>query len=121
MSELTITGTIQKFLSPESGVAKTSGNEWHKQSFIVVNNDGYEGKEQLFCFEVFGQEKVENLTKFQKVGDEVKVQFNISINEWKDRYFTSLGAWRIEKVAQDETQPEEPKSLIETEESHLPF
>ena len=75
--ELTITGSIKKFLAVESGTAKASGKEWQKQSFIVANNDGYEGKEQIFCFEVFGEEKVTNLTKFQKEGDAVKVSFNI--------------------------------------------
>ena len=64
MSELTITGSIKKFLPVESGVAKASGKEWKKQNFIVANNEGYEGKEQIFCFEVFGEEKVTNLTKF---------------------------------------------------------
>ena len=98
MSELTVQGTIKKFLTVESGTAKTSGNEWQKQSFIISNNEGYEGKEQIFCFEVFGQEKVENLTKFQKEGDAVKVSFNIGCNEWKDKYYTSLSAWRIDKV-----------------------
>ena len=97
MSELTITGSIKKFLPVESGVAKASGKEWQKQNFIVANNEGYEGKEQIFCFEVFGEEKVTNLTKFQKEGDAVKVSFNIGTNEWKDKYFTSLSAWRIEK------------------------
>ena len=66
MSELTITGSIKKFLAVESGTAKASGKEWQKQSFIVSNNDGYEGKEQIFCFEVFGEEKVGNLTKIEK-------------------------------------------------------
>ena len=64
MSELKVTGKIKQFLDVQSGTAKSSGNEWRKQSFIVSNNEGYEGKEQLYCFEVFGQDKVENLTKF---------------------------------------------------------
>ena len=106
MSELTITGSIKKFLPVESGVAKASGKEWQKQNFIVANNEGYEGKEQIFCFEVFGEEKVSNLTKFQKEGDAVKVSFNIGTNEWKDKYFTSLSAWRIEKSSAEPSKPD---------------
>jgi single-stranded DNA-binding protein len=117
MSELSITGSIKKILPIESGTAKSTGNEWQKQSFIVANNEGYEGKEQIFCFEVFGQEKVENLTKYQKEGDNVKVSFNISTNEWKDKYFTSLSAWRIEKL-KSETTTNEPKQV---EAGDLPF
>lgn len=117
MSELSITGSIKKILPIESGTAKSTGNEWQKQSFIVANNEGYEGKEQIFCFEVFGQEKVENLTKYQKEGDKVKVSFNIGTNEWKDKYFTSLSAWRIEKLKSEKTT-NEPKTV---EAGDLPF
>jgi hypothetical protein len=97
MSDLKIKGTIKTMLDVQTGTAK-SGNEWSKQTFIVANNDGYEGKEQIFAFEVFGSEKVENLAKFNKVGDTVEVSFNIQTNEWKDKYFTSLQSWRVEKV-----------------------
>ena len=123
MSELTITGKIKTLLAVESGTAKATGNEWQKQNFIVSNNDGYEGKEQIFCFEVFGQEKVENLTKFNKVGDNVKVQFNIGTNEWKGKYFTSLSAWRIEKLDSASAKPskETVEVSVEVDNEPLPF
>ena len=124
MSELTITGSIKKFIPIESGIAKASGKEWKKQNFILANNDGYEGKEQIYCFEVFGDEKVENLSKCQKEGDSVKVSFNIGTNEYNNptkgmQYFTKLSAWRIEKA---EGAPEAftPPSLVEQEDD-LPF
>ena len=85
MSELSITGSIKKILPIESGTAKSTGNEWQKQSFIVSNKDGYEG--------------------------------NIGTNEWKDKYFTSLSAWRIEKL-KSETTTNEPKAV---EAGDLPF
>jgi hypothetical protein len=122
MSELTITGKIKKFLPTESGVAKGSGKEWQKKSFIVSNDGGFEGKEQIFCFELFGQEKVENLTKFNKEGDNVKVSFNIGTNEWKDKYFTSLSAWRIEKAdASSEGVLSTPEPFTAKDEADLPF
>jgi len=123
MSELTVVGSIKKILAVESGVAKASGKDWQKQNFIVSNNDGYEGKEQIFCFEVFGEEKVGNLTKFQKEGDAVKVSFNISTNEWKDKYFTSLSAWRIEKLVTAPSTPQAPIEPIkqDNEPDDLPF
>jgi len=125
MSELSITGRIKEFLPVESGISKKTQKEWQKQNFIVCNNDGYEGKEQIYCFEVFGGEKVENLTKFQKVGDEVNVQFNISTNEWKGKYFTSLGAWKIEKATSDQPLPPQnlqtAEDVIATNVDDLPF
>ena len=115
MSELAITGKIKKFLEVESGVS-AAGKEWSKQNYVVANNDGYEGAEQIFCFEVFGEERVEQLTKFNKVGDNVKVSFNIGTNEWKDKYFTSLKSWRVEKVDAVEGAAES-----ESETDDLPF
>jgi len=94
----TIKGVIKKMLPVESGTAKSSGNEWKKQCFVVANNEGYEGKEQIFCFEVFGADKVDNLSKYNKEGDLVEVSFNISTNEWNDKYFTSLQSWKVAKI-----------------------
>ncbi|QQO97091.1 hypothetical protein Nekkels1_85 [Cellulophaga phage Nekkels_1] len=105
MSELSVSGKLKKVLPVESGTAKASGKEWKKQQFVVSNNEGYEGKEQIFCFEVFGEEKVENLGKYHKEGDDITVKFNISTNEWNGKYFTSLSAWRIEKAEGSATPP----------------
>ena len=116
---LEITGKIEKFLDVQKGTSK-AGKEWEKQSFIVKTEEEYNN---LYCFEVFGNEKVANLTKYQKVGDIVKVTFNVSTNEWKDKYFTSLAAWRIEKaseVVNDVPTVEQPKSDVSTDED-LPF
>ena len=93
---LQISGLLKNILPLEQGLSK-AGAEWQKQLFIVSNNEGYEGKEQLFCFEVFGSEKVDNFNKFNKVGDSVTVDFNINTNEWKGKYFTSLQSWKITK------------------------
>jgi len=100
MSELAITGKIKQFKDVQSGVGKQSGNPWSSQEFVVANNDGYEGKEQVYCFKVFGEDKVEQLTKFNKIGDDVKVMFNISVNEYEDKHYTSLNSWRVEKVGE---------------------
>jgi len=111
---LELTGVIKEFLPLEGGNTK-EGKEWQKQSYVISNNDGYEGAEQFFCFDVFGKEKVEQLNSFNKVGDNVKVSFNVRTNKWKEKYFTSLASWRIEKV--------EGSSESTTEEANddLPF
>ena len=94
---LQITGVLKTVLPLETGTTK-AGSEWQKQSYIVANNDGYESKKQIYCFEVFGEEKVQNFNKFNKVGDSVTVDFNISTNEWNGKYFTSLQSWKISKA-----------------------
>ena len=124
MSELKLNGKIKSILPVVSGTSK-AGKEWKKQSFVITNNDGYDGREQIYCFEMFGEEKVDNLTKFNKVGDDVSVSFNIGCNEYNNptkglQYFTSLSAWRVEKTSAEGSNSvsNEPAQLIEDD---LPF
>lgn len=95
---LEVQGKLEKLLPVQKGTKKDGSGEWQKQEFLVRTTDEYNN---LYCFEVFGDEKVENLTKYQKEGDAIKVVFNVNTNEWQGRYFTSLSAWRIEKVGGD--------------------
>ena len=125
-----VTGKIKKVLDKQEGVSKAK-KEWVKQSFVVSNNDGYEGKEVVYCFEIFGAEKVDKFNQFQKVGDDVDVNFSISTNEWTDpktkevKYFTSLSAYGIYKAEETETSPEanweEAPNLNNEDSSDLPF
>lgn len=85
-----------------------NGDAFTKQIFTVVNNDGYEGKEQLFAIELFGDKT--QLLNGMSEGDAVTVQCNVNCRHWKeDRYFTSLQAWKIEK---DEAAPALPQSDV---------
>lgn len=110
-------GKIKNVLPTEKGTSK-DGKEWQKQLFVVANNDGYEGKEAIYCFEIFGEEKVQNFNKFNKVGDLVDVNFNISTNEWKEKYYTSLQAWKVFKAGNAETKQEAPSEPVHDD---LPF
>jgi hypothetical protein len=106
-----VTGKITKVLEKQSGVSKAE-KEWTKLSFILETSEAYNN---LYCFEVFGTEKVEQFEKYNKVGQEVKVDFNVSTNEWNGKYFTSLQAWRIFKAEAE--QPAE----VEATGDDLPF
>jgi len=110
-------GTIKTVLPVESGTSQ-NGKEWKKVTFAISNYEGYEGAEQIFAFEIFGAEKVDNFEKYNKVGQEVEVSFNIRTNEWKGKYYTSLQAWkvmsgeRVEQATQTPAQPiEQPKPV----------
>lgn len=97
MSE--IKGTIKEILKVESGVSKAD-KEWKKLTFAISNNDGYEGKEVVHAFEIFGIEKVDNFVKYNKVGALVEVSFNSSSNRWVSpkgdvKYFTTNQAWKV--------------------------
>jgi hypothetical protein len=96
-----VQGKITKILDKQTGTKKDGSGEWVKQSFTLETDEKYNN---LYCFEVFGDEKVENLNKYNKVGDSVSVEFTVSTNEWKGKYFTSLQAWKVMKSEQS-TQP----------------
>ena len=70
---------------------------------------------------MFGDEKVENLNKYNKEGDTVTVEFNVNTNEWKGKYFTSLSAWRIDKADKDAVEQVAEAMDAEVVEDGLPF
>jgi hypothetical protein len=87
-----IKGRITKILDAQTGAKKDGSGNWVKQLFLVETDEKYNN---LYCLEVFGDEKVQNFQKYNKVGQEVNVEFNVSTNEYKGNYYTSLSAWKI--------------------------
>jgi len=108
-----VTGKIENILETQTGTSKT-GKEWKKTSFVVKTDDEYNN---LYCFEIFGDEKVNNFLQYNSKGDVVDVDFNVKTNEWKGKYFTSLDAWKVFKA--DNSKQKEEVSV--EEESDLPF
>ena len=111
-----VTGTITKVMPIQEGVSKAD-KPWKKLSFVLTTTEEYNN---LYCFDVFGEEKVENFTKYNKEGDLVDVDFNVKTNEWKDKYFTSLDAWKIFKSDGETKAPEAPANNS-AESDDLPF
>ena len=117
-----VSGKITKVLDKVTGQKKDGSGEWVKQSFVLETDEQYNN---LYCFEVFGAEKVENLNKYNKVGDVVKVDFNVNTNEWQGKYFTTLQAWKIFKSEQE--QLEQARKVVDSvlppaeEDDNLPF
>ena len=116
MSKLKVTGTITKVLEVEQGISK-AGIEWKKQSFILDTKTEYNN---IYCFEIFGEERVNQFNQYNKVGDQVEVSFNVSTNEWKDKYFTSLSAWKVFKN-NDQTQAPVEAAVESSNDDDLPF
>ena len=108
-----VTGKITKVLDTQKGTT-AAGKNWQKLSFILETTEDYNN---LYCFEVFGDEKVEQFLKFNKVGQEVDVSFNVQTNEYKGKYYTSLQSWKIFKAEAGEATPE----VAQEEADDLPF
>jgi len=106
---------ITKVLDTQSGTSK-AGKEWKKLTFIGETDEQYNN---LYAFELFGAEKVDNFEKFNKVGDSVDVDFNVVTREWEGKYFTSLSAWKV-FTSKGEAQESVPASQ-EDSSDQLPF
>lgn len=115
MSELKINGTITEVLKVESGTTK-AGKEWQKLTFILDTKAQYN---PLVAFSLFGTEKVENFNKYNKVGQEVEVSFNISSREHEGKWYSSIDAWMVK--SKGETKQPELNSSDAEEDFDLPF
>ncbi len=88
-----ITGKIIMIL-PEQGGTSRNGNEWKKQEYVLETNDPYPKK---VCFQLFGAERIAHAAIRQ--GEEVTVSFDIESREYKDKWYTNINAWKVERPA----------------------
>mgnify|MGYP003657796530 CR=1 FL=1 len=68
---------------------------WTKTIFTIKTDDKYHN---IFAFQISGKTAIEKFYQFQKVGDEVKVQFNVQTSEFNGKYYTTLIAWDVNEM-----------------------
>ena len=87
-----------------------------KVTFQIDTQDQYNN---IYSFELFkGAEHavhVDNFVKYNKVNDNVSVEFNVKTNEWQGKFYTSLSVWKVEKL--DQTQNAQNEDVTDD----LPF
>lgn len=89
-----LSGKVIAVLNPRSGTSK-NGNEWMVQEYVIETHDQYPRK---MCFDVFGADKIQQFNI--QIGEELTVSFDIDAREWQGRWFNSIRAWKVERVAQ---------------------
>ena len=100
---LEIEGTLAQKLPVQSG--NSARGPWAKQEFILEFPDGnFTAKA---CFTAWGQEKVQDLGKYQ-VGDKVKVSFNLKSREYNGRWYNDLQIWKIAPAGAQPAAPAQP-------------
>jgi len=99
---LELTGTIK--LIAEKEVFK---NDFQKVEFVLTTND--EKYAQDIKFEVI-QDNVDKFIRHNQVGDIVTVSFNVRGNEYQNKYYVNLIAWKIDKLTSNE--PDQSKGLL---------
>ena len=120
MSELKVKGTITVIS------AITDAGAGKKLSFKLDVGDSYNDNLEFEMYK--GADHVahlDNFVKFNKVGDLVDVEFKLKSKAWTnpttniEKTFTSLSAWRIDKITIAENEKFEEPVVYNSEE--LPF
>lgn len=88
-----LAGKVIAVLEPRGGVSR-NGNEWKVQEYVIETHDQYPRR---MCFDVFGADKIQQFNI--QVGEELNVSFDIDAREWQGRWFNSIRAWKVERVA----------------------
>lgn len=86
-----ISGKIIQVLPLQQGIAKSSGNPWKKQEYVLETHDNFPRKVK---FDFFG-ERVDQYPL--AIGEEVTVSFDLESREFNGRWYTDVRAWKAEK------------------------
>lgn len=104
-----LTGTLKQLFD-----VQTFSSGFTKREFVVEVPDG--NYPQMVKFEIV-KDRISQLDGFS-VGDEVKVAFDIRGNEYKERFYVNLNAWKLERTggapsapAPTDTSDRAPSSL----------
>lgn len=89
---LDLVGKVIKKLPVQSGTS--ARGDWSKQEFIIETQENFPKK---ICMNVWGSEKVEELSKF-KDGENLKISVNIESREFNNRWYTDIRAWKIDRL-----------------------
>jgi len=89
-----ISGKIIAILAQQTGEGRNGS--WRSQDFVLETKEQYPKK---ICFNLFGS-KIEQFPI--ALQDEVKISFDIESREWNGRWFTTIRAWKVEKLQNTE-------------------
>ena len=87
-----ISGKIIVVLPLQQGISK-NGNPWQKQEYVLETHDQYPKK---VCFQLFGEDRIHQAAI--QPGEELTVSFDIDSREYQGRWYTSINAWKVERV-----------------------
>ncbi len=95
-----ITGKIIAVLPERGGISQRTGSEWKVQTYVLETQEQYPRK---MCFDVFGSDKIAQFAI--NIGDHLTVSFDIDAREYQGRWYNSIRAWKVERVADQPAAP----------------
>ena len=108
---MNVKGKVDKILPKQEGVSK-KGTEWQKIGFILKTDAKWDN---IYHFELFGEERVTEFISNRELGSEINVHFNVKTSEYKGRYYTSLDAWKTEDVNENSTSKDSRQETFNKE------
>lgn len=91
MSVFFVDGIITNVLPVQSGVGKSSGKEWHKQTAVLQTAEQYP---KSIAFDMFNDRIIP-----LQVGQAVHVQISLESREYQGRWYTNVNALSVEQAA----------------------
>lgn len=91
MSKFFVDGIITNVLPVQSGVGKSSGKEWHKQTAVLQTSEQYS---KSIAFDMFNDRIIP-----LQVGQSVHVQISLESREYQGRWYTNVNAISVEQAA----------------------
>ncbi len=88
------TGKIIAILPAKEGVSNRTGNKWKAQEFVIEDSISSQYPRRM-CFEVFGEDRINQFNI--QMGEQLTVSFDIDANQWQDRWFNRIRAWKVER------------------------
>ena len=108
-----ITGTVKKINKVQTFTNEKTKKEFNKCEVIIDQNKNYKS---ALCIE-FHQDNID-LTKQLTLEHVYEFHINASSNEWKDKYYTSVDCWKVQKLDQGTEKAFVP---VGEEQNDLPF
>lgn len=112
-----LTAKLIQILPLQTGSGKNG--EWKKQDIIVETDAQYPKK---ICVSVWGDKiNADHL----KVGNKLKIDFDVESREYNSRWYTDVKAWKVEREGATDGPPRDaaPDTFTESPDSDddLPF
>lgn len=102
--DVIMSGVIAQVLPVQSGVSQRSGQPWAKGAYVLQHENGQYPR--YICFEVFGQDNINNFNL--QVGESVSVHLNIDSHanpKNPSQWFNEIRCWKVDRMGQQQYQP----------------
>ena len=83
----------------------SAGKAWAAQEYAV--QDAMQQYPRTICFNVLGEEKIKEFNI--RLGEELKVYFDINAREYNGRFFNDVRAWKVERPNAAQTMQPAPQ------------